>query len=55
MRNPTLVFIAHLMGAVDAAHSEDHRREPIGARIIDDVLIRRAFRAAIGAVQIERT
>ena len=54
MRQPALILSAVLMRPVDAAHAENSGREPIAAGIVEYVLIGRAFRAAVGAVELQR-
>src|SRR6187200_794299 len=54
MRNPALIFRAHLVRAVDAAHAHDPGQQAETAAIIDNVLVRRTLGAAIGCVEIER-
>ena len=55
MRHPALVLIAHLVRPVDAAHAEHHGRQSEGPRIVEHILIRRAFRAAVRTVEIQRS
>ncbi len=54
VRDPTLVFGAVLMGAVDAALPEDDRVHVEAARVVPHVLIGRAFAAAVRAVKVDR-
>src|SRR5213075_1823477 len=54
VRDPSLILGAALVRAIDAAHAKYNRGEAKSARVVDYVLVSRAFRAAIGAVKIER-
>jgi hypothetical protein len=54
VRDPALILGAELVRTVNAAHSEDDRRQPEGARVVEDVLVRGALRTAIRAVKIDR-
>src|SRR5437763_9384648 len=51
--DPALIFGAELMRPVDAAHSEDHGRQPKGSRVVEDVLVGSTFGTSIRAVKIE--
>src|SRR5690606_12364808 len=52
-RDPALVLDAELPRAVDAALPEDHRREPIDAVVVPDVLVRGALAASVRRVEVE--
>lgn len=54
MRYPPLILGSVLMRAVDAAHSEHSRTDGEAARIVEDILVGSALRAAIRAVEAER-
>src|SRR5687767_14960779 len=54
VRDPTLIFVAVLVRPVNAAHAKDERRNSIGPRVLNDVLIRRAFRATVRTMKVER-
>src|SRR5215217_276483 len=54
VRNPALIFGAHLARAVDAAHPKNAGRQTKAASVVDDILIRRPLRAAVRGVEIER-
>ena len=49
MRDPALVLGPVLVRAVDAAHPEDRRRDAVGVRPVEDVLVGGALRAAVRA------
>src|SRR4051794_35993653 len=53
MRDPSLIFRPELMRAVDATHSEHHRRQPERARVIEDVLIGSTLRTPVRTVEIK--
>src|SRR5215203_4788391 len=53
--DPALIFGPELVRAIDAAHSKHDRRDTVGARIVEHVLIRGSLGAAVGAVEIEGT
>ena len=53
MSDPPLVFGTELMQSVNATHPENDSGQTERARIIEDVLIGRALRAAVGTVKIE--
>ncbi len=55
MRDPTLILVAVLVRSVDAAHPHDERSQSEAARVIEHVLIRGAFRAAVRAMKIQRS
>ena len=54
MGDPALVFGAELVRPVDAAHAKDDRRQAERARVVEHVLVGRALRAAVRAVEVER-
>src|SRR5690606_794144 len=47
MREPALVFVSELMNPINAAHPEDGRADSKRIGVVQDVLIRGSFRAAI--------
>jgi hypothetical protein len=53
VRDPALILVAELMGSEDAAHAKDRSRQAKDARVVQDVLIRRALRTAVRAVKVE--
>lgn len=55
MRNPALIFGAVLVRTVNAAHSEHGGGEAETARVVEHVLIRRTFGAAVRTAEIEGT
>ena len=52
--DPSLVFGAVLMGAVDAALAEHHGVHVEAARVIPNVLVGRALAASVWTVEVER-
>src|SRR3954464_9344578 len=54
MCNPALILGPHLPFAIDAAHPKHCRGQPKAARIVEHILIRGTFRAAVRRVEIER-
>src|SRR6185312_228783 len=52
--HPSLILIAELMRAIDAAHTEHHRRYSEGARVVEHILIGGSLGASIRAVEIQR-
>jgi hypothetical protein len=52
--DPALVLGAELALPVDAAHPEHHRAQAVAARVVVHVLVGRALRAAVRAVEVER-
>src|SRR5207248_5073899 len=53
MRDPALILGPHLPLSVDAAHPEHDRRNAEAAAVIEDILVSRAFGAAVGRMKIE--
>jgi hypothetical protein len=51
--HPALILGAKLVWPVDAARAEDSRRETEGAGVVENVLIRAALGAAVGAAKLE--
>ena len=53
-RDPSLVLLAELAGPVDARLPHRHGRQAEAAVVVDDVLVGRALRAAVGRFEGER-
>src|SRR5215218_6411422 len=51
--DPALVFGAELARAVNTAHSHDRAAKPEDPGVVANVLVGRALRAAVGAVEIK--
>ena len=54
MRNPALILITELPWTVDTAHAHDRGTKTKDPRIVAGILVGGAFRAAIGAVELQR-
>src|SRR3954469_18644002 len=53
MGEPALIFSAELVRPVNATHAKNYRRQPERSRVVQYVLICRAFGAAVWTVEIE--
>ena len=54
MRNPALVLAAELARSGNARHPEDHRAQPVNARVITHVLVGRTLGATVRRMEVQR-
>src|SRR5713226_5983217 len=54
MRQPPLILVSELAGAVNATHAKYDCRQPVDASVIPDILVPCSFRTTVWRMKVQR-